>query len=156
MTCTTSEDSDQPGHSPSVIRGFAVSPKLINIAKTQIRPRLILIFAGRVSPFVGFVVLPFKNLYQDLKKVASNLPHTMFTKCFLFFHVVIHKKKKKKKKKKKCFSAHAGQFYYTFTYPGSVQCILKSFEGKTKTKLKTSSSRVHATYTQTWLLIADS
>ena len=61
-----SEDSDQPGHPPSLIRVFAVRMKKPWVlgypwsAKRRLwsdwqMPRLILVFAGRTCHFVGFV-----------------------------------------------------------------------------------------------------
>ena len=64
MTCAPSEDSDQPGHPPSLIRVIAVRMRkswiLEHTAKTdqtaQMR-RLIRIFARRTFNFVSFIVL---------------------------------------------------------------------------------------------------
>ena len=76
------EVSDQPGHSPSVISGFHLGPKLTKQLQSEESIRL-------DGPFVGFVVLRFKNLYQDLKKVAANLPRPLIKKRF-FVYVVFH------------------------------------------------------------------
>ena len=67
MSCAPSEDSDQPGHPPSLIRVFAMctigakDPNFLHAGsedsdQTGRMPRLILIFAGRTCPFVSFVV----------------------------------------------------------------------------------------------------
>ena len=66
MTCVPIEDSDQPGHPPSLIRVFAVHSKdsqgfFMCTAKTLIRLggcpcRLIPVFTGCTDHFVGFVV----------------------------------------------------------------------------------------------------
>ena len=76
MACPPSEDSDQPGHLPSLIRVFAGCPgwsesslsawrKLGSLAthwahskdsdQTGQMPRLIWVFAGRTCHYVGFV-----------------------------------------------------------------------------------------------------
>ena len=61
MTCASSEDSDRPGHPPSLIRVFAVrlkKPKVLSYPLSAQRrlwmPRLIWVFAGRTCHFVGF------------------------------------------------------------------------------------------------------
>ena len=66
MTCVPSEDSDQPGHSPSLIRAFADRMKKPWVLSYQLSaqrrfwsgrvPRLILVSAGRTYNFVGFVI----------------------------------------------------------------------------------------------------
>ena len=78
MICASSEDSDQPGHPPSLIRVFAVGcpdcsesslcaqwvaydPILLQADsadsdQTGRMPRLIRVFAGRTDHFVGFVM----------------------------------------------------------------------------------------------------
>ena len=53
MACAPSEDSDQPGHPPSLIRVFAVRMKKSWAGRM---PRLIRVFAGRTCHFVGFVM----------------------------------------------------------------------------------------------------
>ena len=62
MTCAPSEDSDQPGHPPGVIRVFAV----------RMMPTLLWVFAGRTCHFVGFV----------MHRLKINLPYDFF---YLFF-----------------------------------------------------------------------
>ena len=66
MTCAPSEDSDQPGHLPSLIRVFAVCMKkywdlcypvrerIVRTNQTGRMPRLILVFAGHTVGYVGF------------------------------------------------------------------------------------------------------
>ena len=67
MTCAPIEDSDQPGHPPSLIRVFAVRMKKPwslsthwahseNSDQTRRMSRLIWVFAGRTGHCVGFVV----------------------------------------------------------------------------------------------------
>ena len=66
MACAPSEDSDQHGHPPSLIRVFAVrwvakDPNFLhavseNSDQTERMRKLILVFAGRTCHFVGFVV----------------------------------------------------------------------------------------------------
>ena len=67
MACAPSEDWDQPGHPPCLIRVFAVRMKKAwSIAtysahsedsdQTVRMPRLIWVFAGRTCHFVGFVM----------------------------------------------------------------------------------------------------
>ena len=64
--CAPSEDSDQPGHPPSLIRDFAFAqwvakdPSFLNADsedsdQTGRMPRLFRVFAGRTCHFVGFV-----------------------------------------------------------------------------------------------------
>ena len=64
MTFASSEDSDQPGHPPSLIRVFAVhmkKPLVLSYPFSAQRrlwsDRLICVFAGRTGHFVGFVML---------------------------------------------------------------------------------------------------
>ena len=70
ITFEPSEDSDQPGHPPSLIRVFAVRTKkhwVLSYPLSALRrpdqtgrmPRLICIFAGRTCHFVGFVMRRF-------------------------------------------------------------------------------------------------
>ena len=67
MVCAPSEDSNQPGHPPSLIRVFAVRAMGSwgsNVSSCGQRrlwsdwrmPRLIWVFAGRTGHFVGFVM----------------------------------------------------------------------------------------------------
>ena len=67
MTLVSSEDSDQPGHPPRLIRVFAVRMKKHWVLsyplsttedsdKTGRTPQLIRVFAGRKDHFVGFVM----------------------------------------------------------------------------------------------------
>ena len=67
MTCAPSEDKDQPGHLPILIRAFAVrlwvakDPNVLQVDsedsdQTGRMPRLIRVFAGRTCHFVGFVM----------------------------------------------------------------------------------------------------
>ena len=65
--CAPSEDSDQPGHPPSLIRVIACAqliakdPSFLHADsedsdQTWRMPRLIWVFAGRLCHFVGFVI----------------------------------------------------------------------------------------------------
>ena len=67
MICAPSKDSDQPGHPPSLTRVFAVHMKKHWVLSYPLRARqrlgsdwadtrLIWVFAGRTSHFVGFVM----------------------------------------------------------------------------------------------------
>ena len=68
MACAPSEDSDQPGHPPSLIRVFAIhirKAEVLSYHKSAQRslcsdsgriPRLIWVFAGRKCHSVGFVM----------------------------------------------------------------------------------------------------
>ena len=67
MTFVPSEDSDQPGYPPSLIRVFAVrsmgslGPNFASGGQRWLwsdwaEPRLIWVFAGRTDHFVGFVM----------------------------------------------------------------------------------------------------
>ena len=68
MTCAPSEDSDQPGHPPSLVRVFAVRLKegcIERTAKTDQTGRmrrLIGVFTGHTGHFVGFVMLRLISL----------------------------------------------------------------------------------------------
>ena len=60
MTCAPSDDSDQPGHSPSLTRLFAVRTKLSthkahgeDSDQTGQMPRLIRVFAGRTGHYIS-------------------------------------------------------------------------------------------------------
>ena len=82
MACAPSEDSDHPGHPPSLIRVFAVFvpaqsdhslrcarnryPRFLHVDsedsyQTGRMPRLIWVFVGRTCHFVGFVMRWLKN-----------------------------------------------------------------------------------------------
>ena len=55
MTCAPSEDSDQPGHPPSLLlRSRHANSE--DSDQTGRMPRLIWVFDGRTDHFVGFVV----------------------------------------------------------------------------------------------------
>ena len=56
MACVPREDSDQPGHPPSLIRVFAVHMKKVWVFSYPLMPRLIRVFAGPKGHFVGFVM----------------------------------------------------------------------------------------------------
>ena len=92
MACASSEDSDQPGHSPSLIRVFAVRMKKTwalnyplsaqrrlwsdwmdkpKTLQTGRMPRLIWVFAAR-SHFVGFVMLRLS--YEEFAFINSPEP----------------------------------------------------------------------------------
>ena len=71
MACAPNEDSDQPGHPPSLIRVFACAQWVAkNLSflpadsegydQTGRMPRLIGVFSGRTYHFVGFVMLRFR------------------------------------------------------------------------------------------------
>ena len=69
MTCVPSEDSDQPGHPPSLIRVFTVrsigslkGPMFLHVDskdsdQTGWMPRLIWVFTGCTGHFNGFVIM---------------------------------------------------------------------------------------------------
>ena len=145
MTCAPSEDSDQPGHSPSVIRSFIIEPlgpkvartttttkkKKKRTAKAQIR------LGGYPGPgrsesslgaqvLVCFVVLRFINLYQDLKKVTANLPQKRFFVDAVFYASFTNKTQIL------WYSSNVSQFYYPFPYP----CYMHTY----KTHLKETTS----------------
>ena len=74
MVCAPSEDSDQPGHPPSLIRVFAVRMKKAwslathrahskDSDQTMRMPRLIWVFAGRTCHFIGFIMRWFIIVY---------------------------------------------------------------------------------------------
>ena len=64
MICAPSEDSDQPGHLPSLIKVFTVHMKKHCVLSYQLsalrRLRLIWVFAGHTCHFVGFVMRRLK------------------------------------------------------------------------------------------------
>ena len=57
MTCESSEDSDQPGHPPSLIRVFTVGMKKVCVLSYPLSAQQRLIRPGCTGHFVGFVVL---------------------------------------------------------------------------------------------------
>ena len=79
--CAPSEDWDQPGHPPSLIRVFAVHmktacslsyPMIERTAKTDQTgrmPRLIWVFTGRTCHFVGSVVTRWLKFYLGLPEM---------------------------------------------------------------------------------------
>ena len=94
MACAPSEDSDQPGHPPSLIKVFAVRMKKARVLnwyhwahsedfdQTGRMPRLIWVFAGRTCHFAGFVVrrliLALSNCYHlPLLKRSSSSGRTL-------------------------------------------------------------------------------
>ena len=75
MICAPSEDSDQPGHPPSLIRVFAVRTKKSGSLATHWAhsedsdqtgrmPRQIWVFAGCTCHFVGFVMMQLKCIHK--------------------------------------------------------------------------------------------
>ena len=74
MTYESSEDSDQPGYPPNLIRVFAVHSTdsqwpILHVDRndsdqTGQMPKLIRVFAGRTGHFVGFVMLR-QNLLEN-------------------------------------------------------------------------------------------
>ena len=86
MICVPSEDSDQPGHQPSLIRVFtcaqweAKDPRLLqedseDYDQTGQMPRLIQVFAGRTGHFVGFALLwlNFKNTWMKKREKRQRI-----------------------------------------------------------------------------------
>ena len=72
MTFAPSEDSDQPGHPPSLIRVFAV--RLIGSLGRM--PRVICVFAGRTDHYVGFVIL---RLNFHIETTSENIAYDIVT-----------------------------------------------------------------------------
>ena len=81
VTRASSEDSDQPGHPPSLIRVFAFAKWVATYKESQFlhadsedsdqtgrMPRLIWVFAGRKCHFVGFVM---RRLIYDIIKLLT-------------------------------------------------------------------------------------
>ena len=104
MACAPSEDSDQPGHPPSLIIGFAVRMEVawtlsytVSASKdsdqTGRMPRLIWVFAGRTCHFVGFVMrwLICMRLFSKQIKMFIWLFYTpakgVFRGVYCFQHV---------------------------------------------------------------------
>ena len=82
ITCAPSEDSDQPGHPPSLIRVFplhmtthaSLTTHLAHCedsGQTRRMPRLIWVFAGRTCHFVGFVIRRLKLCQQLLPRLLQ-------------------------------------------------------------------------------------
>ena len=67
MICASSDDSDQPGHPPSLIR--------FRCALFMRMPRLIRVFAGRTGHFIGFVMLWLKFISKKSYVVKYELAH---------------------------------------------------------------------------------
>ena len=93
ITCVPSEDSYQPGHTPRLIRVFAVRMKKLWVPSyplsTQWRLwsdlrmcRLIWVFAGNPCHFVGFVMLQLKISYLGYIQTTESL----FLFDFYWFH----------------------------------------------------------------------
>ena len=91
MACAPNEDSDQPGHPPSLIRVFAIRMKkawvlsyLFNAQRrlqTGRLPRLTWVFAGRTYHFVGFVVRRLiceKDTENDSHLNATSCNHSLW------------------------------------------------------------------------------
>ena len=109
MACAPSEESDQPGHPPSLIRVFAIRLKKTWILSYPLsaQRRLwsdwadapIWVFVGRTCHFVGFATMRLNypsEKFSDLSTlfIANDLHisvalrnHTLKAKCFaLFLH----------------------------------------------------------------------
>ena len=71
LACALSEDSDQPGHPPSLIRAFAFR------MKKPLGPRLIWVFAGRTCHFIGFVMRWLKYEYYNKHGFDFYTSHVM-------------------------------------------------------------------------------
>ena len=104
MACAPSEDSDQPGHPPSLIRVFAVCMKkgwvLSYPLSAQRRlwsdwgmPRLIWVFPGRTCHFVGFVMSWLKWFRITLEVFLINnfvfSPFCLFVTNYFFTEIEI-------------------------------------------------------------------
>ena len=88
ITCAPSKDSEQPGHTPRLIRVFAM---LFWVAKDTMflnadsedsdqvgrMPRLIWVFAVRIGDFAGFVMLRLN--------LSLNLQRYMNIQCSIFY-----------------------------------------------------------------------
>ena len=90
MTCLPSEDSDQPGHLPSLIRVFAVRMKKAwflsyllthseDFDQTGRMPRLIWVFAGHTCHSVGFVMRGLKCWRYCRKSVSHHKRRSLRT-----------------------------------------------------------------------------
>ena len=91
MACATSEDSDQPGHPPSLIRVFAVRMKKASVLSYPLNAQrrlwsdwadaqADLVFAGRTCHFVGFVM-------RRLIMTEKHETQTAFQECY--WHVTL-------------------------------------------------------------------
>ena len=95
MTWASSEDSDQPGHPPSLIRVFAVRMKkawvlscplsgqrrLIRLG-TGWMPSLIWVFTGRTGRFVGFVMLLLSFYHRNGWTLMNTVTLVMIQEVF--------------------------------------------------------------------------
>ena len=91
VICAPSEDSEQPGHLPSLIRVFACTqwvakdPRFLHANsedadRTVRMPRLIWVFAGCTGYFVGSVVLQL-NSKVSVHVSTRSLPKTWAALC---------------------------------------------------------------------------
>ena len=98
MARAPSEDSDQPGHPPSLIRVFAVCLRVVkdpsflqadseDSDQTWRMPRLIRVFAGRTSHFVGFVTIWLKFILH----LESVWFHFFLFSFYLFIEIPVCK-----------------------------------------------------------------
>ena len=83
VACAPSEDSDQPGHPPSLIRVFAVRVKKAWVLSYPLSAqrrlwsvwssRLFWVFAGRACNFVGFVMRRLNWLIQKDDRSSASI-----------------------------------------------------------------------------------
>ena len=102
MACAPSEDSDQPGHPPSLTRVFACAQWVAKDTsflhadtedsnQTGRMPRLIWVFAGRTCHFVGFVMRRLKYCFYTVKHKSISRPTNILMSLVIntYFHMEI-------------------------------------------------------------------
>ena len=92
--CAPSEDSDQPGHPPSLIRVFAVCMKKAWVLSYPLSaqrrlwlPRLIWVLAGCTVHFVCFVMLWFILFFSFWFQLNAEWEHSQWVAITLTTHV---------------------------------------------------------------------
>ena len=95
MACAPSEDSDQPGHPPSLIRVFAVRMKKACVLSYPLMPRLIWVFTGRTCHFMvlSWGGSPWSLLWQTQHHPAQSLVFSLslwHLVPVILIHVICH------------------------------------------------------------------
>ena len=102
MTCAPSEDSDQPGHPPSLIRVFAVRMKKAWVLSYPLsaqrrlwsdwEPSLIWVFAGRTVILLVFVMWRLICWYHDtvIRKILLYLYRAKTLQEKRFLHALVN------------------------------------------------------------------
>ena len=96
--CATSEDSDQPGHPPSLIRVFAV--RSVRTAKTGRMSRLIWVFAGRTLILLFFSCRG-SYLRAALKFILSLSNFLIYSRCESVQPCKLEREKERERERKR-------------------------------------------------------